>query len=146
MRSFARRTLPIGAPGGPFALAGRVTRERLSLGRSGETAACAALERRGYAILARGYRSRAGEIDIVAADGPTIAFVEVKTRTGAAYGAPAEAVTPLKQRHIRLVAEDYLARHRLLHLPCRFDVVSVTFDGDDAPKIEVIQSAFDVSG
>ena len=65
----------------------------VALGISGENLACDALARQGYAILARRYRTRVGEIDIVAQDGETLVFVEVKTRTSGNFGVPAEAVT-----------------------------------------------------
>ncbi len=98
---------------------------RQSLGALGESLACAELERRGYAILARRYRSRLGEIDIVARDGPTIVFVEVKARGGQAFGGGAAAVTREKQQRVGRMAADYLVRHRLSDVPCRFDVVTV---------------------
>jgi putative endonuclease len=120
-----------------------VTRQRIRLGQSGETAACTALARAGYAIVAQRYRCRAGEIDIIATDGPTLAFIEVKTRLGADYGSPAEAVTAAKRHHIQLVAQDYLVRHGLRDRPCRFDVVSVTADARGRLLAEIIKGAFD---
>lgn len=118
--------------------------ERVARGKIGEDLACRELERRGYAILARRYRSRVGEIDIVARDGPTLVFVEVKTREGHEFGDGAEAVTAFKRHRIGRVALDYLARHRQTECPCRFDVVSIAL-GDGAPAIEVYQNAFDMS-
>ena len=122
-----------------------MTRARIALGKLGEDLACRELERRGYAILARRYRRRGGEIDIIARDGATIVFVEVKAREGRAFGAAAEAVTGLKQRKIVQLAFDYLMRQRLTNRPCRFDVVSVHFDAGEAgaPAIELFQNAFD---
>ena len=76
-----------------------MTRARQSLGEIGENLACDELRRRGYAILARRYRRRGGEIDIVCADGPTIVFVEVKTRDGAAFGSRSEEHTSELQSH-----------------------------------------------
>ena len=102
--------------------------DRISLGKSGEDPACRELERRGYAILARGYRTRYGEIDIVARDGPTLVFVEVKARTDDRYGEGADAVTLHKQAKMTAMAEDYMARRRLRDIPCRFDVVAIGFD------------------
>ena len=112
-----------------------------SLGNLGEELACGELERRGYVILARSYRTRVGEIDIVASDGPTIVFVEVKARANRQFGGPAAAVTMVKQRRIALMAADYLARRRLMDIPCRFDVVAIEFD-DGNPRIEVYPNAF----
>ena len=119
--------------------------DRLSLGKAGEDCACRELERRGYAILARRYRSRYGEIDIIARDGPTVVFVEVKARTSSRFGEPAEAVTLHKQTRVTAMAEDYLARHRLLNVPCRFDVVAIAFGSDGRPAVEVYRNAFDAA-
>jgi putative endonuclease len=117
--------------------------DRISLGKSGEDCACRELERRGYAILARRYRTRFGEIDIIARDGPTIVFVEVKARTSERYGEPAEAVTLHKQSKVTAMAEDYLARRHLHDASCRFDVVAVEFEAGGKLKVEVFQNAFD---
>jgi putative endonuclease len=116
--------------------------KRQSFGKSGEELACQELQRRGYAILARGYRSRFGEIDIIAKDGQTIVFVEVKTRNGDEFGGGAAAVTPWKQRRIAQMAVDYLSRNKLHDKACRFDVVTVDIR-DGAPEIVIYTSAFD---
>jgi putative endonuclease len=116
----------------------------LDLGESGEDLACRALERRGYAILERRYRTRAGEIDIVARDGAVLVFVEVKARRSGRFGHPAEAVTPGKRRRVARMAADYLARRRPRVSSCRFDVVAVTIGADAAPVVEVIPGAFSV--
>jgi putative endonuclease len=115
---------------------------RTTLGKSGEDLACRELERRGYAIVARRYRVRGGELDVIARDGPTLVFIEVKTRAGRMFGDAAEAVTPLKQMRMTRLAEEYLVRHHLSGCPCRFDVVSIHV-GAGAPAIEVIRGAFD---
>jgi putative endonuclease len=120
-----------------------MTNRRIAFGKAGEDLACGELERRGYAIVARRYRRRGGELDIIARDGETIVFVEVKARERLDYGAGAEAVTALKRRRIAGVALDYLARQRLTGRPCRFDVVSIEMRGENA-VIEVYQNAFDV--
>jgi len=114
----------------------------LVLGESGEDLACAELQRRGYAILERRYRTRYGEIDIVARDGEVTVFVEVKTRDGNDFGDGAEAVTPWKQRRIAKMAVDFLARHRLHDRPCRFDVVAVDVSGGTT-KVDIYTHAFD---
>ncbi len=119
--------------------------ERVERGKIGEDLACQELERRGYEILARRYRARVGEIDIVARDGPTLVFVEVKAREGLEFGDGAEAVTGIKRRRIGRVALDYLARHRQTECPCRFDVVAVALREDGAAAVEVYQNAFDMS-
>jgi putative endonuclease len=122
-----------------------VSKDRVALGRIGEDLACRELERRGYAILARRYRRRGGEIDIVARDGQTTAFVEVKARDGRSFGQGVEAITWIKQRRMADVATDYVVRHGLTGVPCRFDVVSVEWL-DGRPVIEVYQNAFSISG
>ncbi len=118
-------------------------RDRIRLGKSGEDLACRELRRRGYEILTRRFRTRLGELDIVARDGPTIVFVEVKTRTSAHFGTPSEAVTALKQRRIWLMASDYLQRQGWDRRPCRFDVVAISIDDEGRHRIEVIAGAFD---
>jgi putative endonuclease len=116
------------------------------VGKTGEDVACAELRRLGYAILARRYRTRVGELDIVARDGDTLVFVEVKARRTVAFGAPEEAVTWRKQRKLQVMAGDFLARSRLRDVPCRFDVVSVSFAGRvGAPRVEVFRQAFDAA-
>jgi putative endonuclease len=96
---------------------------RKRLGSRGEDAAVEHLVRRGLVILVRNYRTRLGEIDVVAADGETIAFVEVKLRRGGFD--PLEAVDLRKQQQIARVAFDFLRRHAMLGRPARFDVVAV---------------------
>src|SRR4051794_40236267 len=92
-------------------------------------------------IILRGYRTPRGEIDLIARDGNTLVFVEVKTRR---QGVPAEAVTPEKQRRLTLAALQFLKHHGLLKQPCRFDVVAIVWpDQDHAPVIEHIRNAFE---
>ena len=119
---------------------------RQSLGKLGENLACAALAQRGYAILARRYRTKLGEIDVVARDGLTLVFVEVKARAGDDFGGGAAAVTRWKQRRLTLMALDYLARHRLEERPCRFDVVTVDVVERQAPRVEIYENAFESIG
>lgn len=118
-------------------------RDRILLGIEGENLACLELESRGYAILARRYRTGAGELDIVAMDGATMVFVEVKTRSSAEYGTPREAVGRRKQRKVWLMACDYVMRVGWRDRPCRFDVVEVQMVQGGEPQIEVIAGAFD---
>ena len=116
---------------------------RQSLGKSGEDIACDELIRRGYAILERRYRTRVGEIDIIARHGEFTVFVEVKARSDDDFGGGAAAVTAWKQRRIAQMAVDYLSRRRLHDRPCRFDVVTVDYSGGRS-RVEVIPHAFDV--
>jgi putative endonuclease len=120
---------------------GSVSHRRVALGKTGEDLACAELERRGYAILARRFRCRGGEIDIIARDGTTLVFVEVKARESRAFGTAAEAVTQYKQHRIATIAAEYVMQHHLQNRPCRFDVVTIHFDGGQA-AVEVFQNAF----
>src|SRR5438034_7665820 len=101
-----------------------MSQDRVILGKAGEDLACRELERRGYAIVARRYRRRGGELDIIAKDGQTMVFVEVKTRDGNRFGEGVESITAVKRRRIVQLAEEYMSRHRLVACPCRFDVVS----------------------
>jgi len=114
----------------------------VALGITGETLACEELTRRGYAILATRYRTRVGEIDIIAQDGLTLVFVEVKTRTSDDFGIPAEAVTWRKQRRIVTMARWYLSEKRLHGCLCRFDVVTVLCRRGLLPVVEVVKNAF----
>jgi putative endonuclease len=109
-----------------------MTMQRQALGKHGEDVAVGELERRGYAVLERRYRTRHGEIDIVAQDGDVVVFIEVKVKETAEFGTAAEAVTFRKQRRIVSMAVDYLARHRLSGRACRFDVVAIDGAGKDA--------------
>ena len=121
------------------------SRTTVALGVSGENLACDALSRRGYAIIARRYRTRAGEIDIVARDGRTLVFVEVKTRTSECFGPPAEAVTWWKKRRVAAMARWYLSEHGLHGHLCRFDVVTVMCRPGAMPVVDVVRDAFQVS-
>jgi putative endonuclease len=122
----------------------RMSTARVNLGKTGEDLACRELEGRGYAVVARRYRRRGGELDIIARDGPTLVFVEVKTRETHDFGEAAEAVTSLKRRRMMQLALDYMTRHRLVGSPCRFDVVSIHLEAGQ-PVVEVFQNAFDVA-
>ena len=121
-----------------------MTMQRQALGKQGEDRAVAELARRGYAVLARRYRTRHGEIDIVARDGETIVFVEVKAKETAECGTAAEAVTVRKQRKVVSMAVDYLARNRLTSKPCRFDVVAIDGAGEQA-ILTYYRGAFDAA-
>ena len=131
--------------GRPLAESRFMSIERQQLGQRGETLACEELKRLGYAVLARRYRTRAGEIDIIASDAGTVVFVEVKTRLDLSFGDPAEAVTMHKQQRVVAMATDYVARHRLDDTPCRFDVVAVDVLVDP-PRITVYKDAFRPGG
>jgi putative endonuclease len=117
---------------------------RRLLGARGEREAARWLRRQGFRILVRGYRTPRGEIDLIARDGDTVVFVEVKTRRA---GEPAEAVTPEKQQRLSLAALQFLKRHRLLEARSRFDVVALVWpDTSRAPTVEHIRNAFEATG
>lgn len=121
-----------------------MTTARQDLGKSGEDLAVAELGRRGYAIVARRYRTRHGEIDVVARDGDALVFVEVRRRSGEGCGAAAESVTRDKQRRVARMAADYLSRHGLYdRCAVRFDVVAIDDRPSGPPAVTVIPAAFD---
>ena len=112
-------------------------------GNRGERLAAKTLKAKGYRILARNCRSRWGEIDLIAMDGNTIVFVEVKPRSEQTQGRPEEAVTATKQKQISRAAAAWLQRNRLNHHRCRFDVIAIVWRTGEAPLIDHFQSAFD---
>jgi putative endonuclease len=124
----------------------RRTRRPKSLGFLGERAAEKYLKRKGYKIVARGERSRGGELDLVAVDGRTVVFVEVKTRRSNEAGTPAEAVDARKEQHLTRAAMRFIKRHSLEGYACRFDVVAVTWpDQGKEPQIEHFVNAFEAA-
>lgn len=121
-------------------------RQRLRPGQSGEELAAAHLRGQGLEVLARNYRCRGGELDLVARepDG-TVAFVEVKERRTGTHGKGYEAVTSGKRRRLLVAARHYASRHGLYESPLRFDVVSVDWE-KDTPRIRWDRGAFDADG
>lgn len=118
--------------------------KRKTTGARGEEIAAGFLEKLNFRILQRNFRCRCGEVDIIARDGKTLVFVEVKTRRNASYGLPQLAVTPFKQRQISKAALTYLSKNSLMKEDARFDVVSVLLL-DSSPVIDHIRNAFDLS-
>ncbi len=116
-------------------------REELPLGRRGERAAEKYLKRNGYRIVARNFRAAGAEIDLVAIDGETLVFVEVKTRRSRISGAPEEAVDERKQLRMRRASEVFLARYRAGGKELRFDIVAVDASGKRL-EIELLRNAF----
>ena len=115
------------------------------MGERGEDLACSELRRPGYAILTRRYRTRHGEIDIVASHGSVLVFVEVKASSTSRFAGPLSAVTPAKQRKLTLMALDYLTRLHTSGVACRFNVVAVAM-GAGRPQVEVVTDAFAATG
>jgi len=116
-------------------------RRQLPLGPRGEQIARRYLRRCGYLILARNYRAMGAEIDLVAVDDATLAFVEVKARSGLEAGTPQEAVDEHKQAQIRRAAESYVAARNAHGVAIRFDVIAITGAGRGR-KLELIKDAF----
>jgi putative endonuclease len=112
------------------------------LGRRGEDLAVEFLERRGLVVLARNWRCRDGELDVVATDAHRLVVCEVKTRSGTAYGEPAEAVTGRKAARIRRVTQAWLSVHRVRWCEIRFDVVAVLLEPGREPTVQHYEAAF----
>ena len=110
-------------------------------GESAETLAADHLKQQGYRILVRNYRIKGGEIDIIAQDGNTVCFVEVKMRRTAAYGTPFDAIPKIKMQKIIQVARHYLNSMKLGSSKARFDVVAVTLK-EGSFKVDLLKNAF----
>ena len=119
---------------------------RGGLGEEGERLAERFLRGQGYRILARNYRCACGEIDLIARDGTTIAFVEVKGKSTGRFGSPLEAVTARKRQRLALVANHYLTACKLHHLRTRFDVVGIRWTTGGAPRVMLVRDAFRAPG
>ncbi len=114
----------------------------LLTGRLGERIACRHLMRAGFDILARRFRARHGEIDIVAFDAGTLVFVEIKTRASGRYGGPWEFVDREKQRNLQSAADEFISRFDMGAYACRFDIVAVTAPGTRPEEILHLRNAF----
>jgi putative endonuclease len=122
-----------------------MSHQRIAFGKTGEDLAVEELQRRGYAIVDRRWRTRAGEIDIIARDGETLVFVEVKARDDHEFGDGAESVTMRKRQTIVRLAQHYVQDTRWFDRPCRFDVVTIHLDSGQ-PVVTLYPNAFDESG
>jgi putative endonuclease len=116
---------------------------RQKFGEAGESLAARILKRQGYQIIETNYRNQLGEIDIIAREGGSIVFVEVKARKSPNFGNPKWAVTPQKQRRISMVALYYLKTTRQSHAKARFDVVAIS-SLSEPPQVEIVRNAFDL--
>ncbi|MDP3042564.1 MAG: YraN family protein [Candidatus Omnitrophota bacterium] len=117
---------------------------RIEFGKQAEKTAVEFLKTKGYKILQRNYRTKFGEVDIIAEDKGTICFVEVKARHSSNFGVPEEAVFAKKQRQISKAAIYYLKSNNLLERSARFDVLSLLYL-DNLPKISLIKDAFELN-
>jgi len=113
-------------------------------GKQGEELAVKHLKKQGYEIICMNYRTRLGEIDIIAKDKDTIVFVEVKSRSSSAFGSPKQAVNLEKQKKISKNALLYLKETSQMNARARFDVVAV-FSSNDKADVEIIKNAFEIS-
>lgn len=121
-----------------------MTRERLELGELGEELALRKIKGLGYKKITRNYRCPLGEVDVIARDGDTLVFIEIKTRKGKSIAYAKEAVTARKKRQLSKVALAYMKSNDCYGVKARFDVVAVSL-GWDEPQIEVIKNAFDLA-
>lgn len=112
------------------------------LGRRGEDLAVEYLQERGLVVLARNWRCRDGELDVVATEDDRLVVCEVKTRSSTRFGEPAEAVTPRKAHRIRRVAGAWLAAHRVPWVEVRFDVLAVLLEPGRPATVRHIEAAF----
>lgn len=118
--------------------------QQLPLGTRGERLAERWLLTRGYLILERNCRTRYSELDLVAVDGRTLVFVEVKTRSGLTHGSPVEAVDDEKQLRLSRAAVAYLRKHQLKQVAVRFDVIAIDFAAGPAqPRVQHYRAAFE---
>ena len=113
-------------------------------GKIGESLAVYHLKEKGYRILEQNHRNKLGEIDIIARDGESLVFVEVKSRRSDRFGSPKWAVTPAKQRKISMAALTYLKATGQLQAKARFDVV-IVMGRPQNPCFEIIKNAFDLA-
>jgi len=113
-------------------------------GKKSESIATGHLKKYGYKILEQNYRTKLGEIDIIAKDKDTLVFVEVKARSSNRFGNPKWAVTPKKQRKISMVALLYIKSTKQSNVKARFDVVAIS-SAKDKPSIEIIKNAFELA-
>jgi putative endonuclease len=121
-----------------------LTRERLELGKLGEDLALKTVKRMGYRCIARNYRCPLGEMDLIARDGDTLVFVEIKTRRGKSLEQAKEAVDWRKKRQLSKVALAYMKENHCADVKSRFDVVAVNL-GSRGKEVEVVKNAFDLA-
>jgi putative endonuclease len=121
-----------------------MTRERQALGAFGEDLALKEIERLGYTCITRNYRCPLGEIDLIAKEGDSLVFIEIKTRRGRTTGYAKEAITSRKKRQMSKVALAYMKSNDCCDVKSRFDVIVISLKADKE-EIEVIQNAFDLA-
>ena len=118
----------------------------LHLGERGEALAWSYLKKQGYSIREKNYRTRFGEIDVIASRQGTLVFLEIKTRRNHNFGLPEEAVDWRKRQKMIRVAESYLQKKKIENREARFDILSVTWDGVEEPHFVLLENAFTLEG
>ena len=121
------------------------TETRHERGRAAERIARQWLEREGLVIEAANVRLPVGEVDLIAQEGTTLCFVEVRSRTSGAYGGPLASIGEEKRRHLIRAAQWYLQRRSVAPEAVRFDVVSIAWHAAGPPTVELVRGAFDAS-
>ena len=121
-----------------------MTRQRLELGKFGEDLAFRKIKQLGYKEIIHNYRCSLGEVDLIAKDGDTLVFIEIKTRKGRSIAYAKEAVNARKKRQLSKVALAYMKANNCCEAKARFDVVAISLKGDE-PHIELIKNAFDLA-
>lgn len=117
---------------------------RQHLGKAGEQLAARHLESNGYSIIQKNFRSKSGEIDLVAECDGVLVFVEVRTRSSTAFGSPEESITESKKQHLIATAYDYLEAKQALDKDWRIDLVAVEMDSHGTPlRVDVIENAIE---
>lgn len=112
----------------------------LTFGRRSEIQAIDYLRSLGYRVVTSAYRTKGGEVDIIAWDGDVLVFIEVKARRSS--DPPEDSVGYIKQQRVIRAAESYIARHRLHEKPCRFDIVAITARAGSKPEFRLLRDAF----
>lgn len=118
----------------------RTMDKRKQTGRRGEELAAGYLQQKGYAIIERNWRCPVGELDVIAQDGLTLVFVEVRTRQGSRFGRAEESITPAKQARLIELAQTYLQEKTISPQAWRIDVVAIQIEGG-RPQVTHLENA-----
>ena len=121
-----------------------MTFARINSGKKGEDLALSFLKKQGYSIIAKNYKTRLGEIDIIGKDKSCVSFVEVRSTNSRVFEAPEHTIDRRKQRQIAKAALSYIKRYSLEDKDCRFDVVCIGGVDSVSPNIRLIKNAFDL--
>ncbi len=120
-----------------------MSQQRMDTGKKGEQLAREHIRQQGYTLLEKNFRCKLGEIDLIARDRHMVVFLEVRTKTSAAYGPAYNSVTPHKRRQVKRVALFYIAQHNLVNTQFRFDVIGILLNPQSGDfHLDHIQNAF----